>query len=96
MDLFWLFGLLALAASLCAMRFWDKRHAQPNWQRLPTRAEYLSSHPECATGDELGARCCACGSDKVLGHPQTGWFDHRFRHTCIACGKVLYRTEEPV
>ncbi|WP_265183045.1 hypothetical protein [Aeromonas hydrophila] len=43
----------------------------------------------------MGARCCACGSDKVLGHPQTGWFDHRFRHTCLACGKVLFRTEEP-
>lgn len=79
MDLFWLFALLALTGSLFALRFWDKRHA----------------HPECTTGDELGARCCACGSDKVLGHPQTGWFDHRFRLTCLACGKVLFRTEEP-
>ncbi|MGY3911137.1 hypothetical protein ACW5XW_07725 [Aeromonas piscicola] len=86
MDLLWLFGLLALAASLYAMRFWDRRHA---------RAEYLSVHPECATGDTLNALCCACGSDKVLSHPQTGWFDHRFRHTCLACGKVLFRTEEP-
>lgn len=95
MDLLWLFGLLALAASLYARRFWDQHHAQPDWQRLPTRAKYLSTHPECTTDDELGARCYACGSDKVLGHPQTGWFDHRFRHTCLACGKVLYRTEEP-
>ncbi|WP_336288973.1 hypothetical protein [Aeromonas dhakensis] len=79
MDLLWLFSLLALAASLYATRFWDRRHA----------------HPECASGDTLSARCCGCGSDKVLGHPQIGWFDHRFRHTCLACGKVLFRTEEP-
>ncbi|MDF2390429.1 MULTISPECIES: hypothetical protein [Aeromonas] len=79
MDLLWLFGLLSLAASLYAMRFWDRRHA----------------HPECTTDDALGVRCCACGSDKVLGYPQTGWYDNRFRHTCLACGKVLYRTEEP-
>ncbi|MFA7835964.1 hypothetical protein ACEOB3_21075 [Aeromonas dhakensis] len=95
MDLLWLFSLLALAASLYATSFWDRRHAHPDWLRLPTRAEYLSAHPECASGDTLSARCCACGSDKVLGHPQTGWFDHRFRHTCLACGKVLFRTEEP-
>lgn len=29
MDLLWLFSLLALAASLYAMRFWDRRHAHP-------------------------------------------------------------------
>ncbi|HEA3089036.1 hypothetical protein [Aeromonas salmonicida] len=90
MDLLLLFGLLVMGATLYAMRFWDRRHAHPDWQRLPTRAEYLST-----TDDALGARCCACGSDKVLGHPQTGWYDNRFRHTCLACGKVLYRTEEP-
>ena len=95
MDLLLLFGLFTMGATLYAMRFWDRRHAHPDWQRLPTRAEYLSTHPECTTDDVLGARCCACGSDKVLGHPQTGWYDNRFRHTCLACGKVLYRTEEP-
>ncbi|HDX8378272.1 hypothetical protein [Aeromonas salmonicida] len=95
MDLLLLFGLLTMGATLYAMRFWDRLHAHPDWQRLPTRAEYLSTHPECSTDDALGARCCACGSDKVLGHPQTGWYDNRFRHTCLACGKVLYRTEEP-
>lgn len=95
MDLFLLFGLLAMGATLYAVRFWDRRNAHPDWQRLPTRAEYLNAHPECATGDELSARCYACGSDKVLGHPQTGWGDHRFRHTCLACGKLLFHTEEP-
>lgn len=60
-----------------------------------TLPECLARHPECATDDSENASCCACGSDKVLGHPQTGWFDHRFRHTCLACGKVLFRTEEP-
>ena len=69
MDLFLRFGLLAMGAPLYAVRFWDRRHAHPDWQRLPTRAEYLNAHPESATDDELGARCCACGSDKVLGGP---------------------------
>ncbi|MCE9958256.1 hypothetical protein [Aeromonas rivipollensis] len=95
MDLFLLFGLLAMGAPLYAVRFWDRRHAHPDWQRLPTRVEYLNAQPECATGDELSARCYACGSDKVLGHPQSGWFDNRFRHTCLACGKLLFHTEEP-
>ena len=95
MDLFLLFGLLAMGAPLYAVRFWDRRHAHPDWQRLPTRAEYLNAHPECPTGDELSARCYACGSDKVLGPPPSGWGDNRFRHTCLACGKALYRTEEP-
>ncbi len=70
MDLFLLFGLLAMGAPLYAVRFWDRRHAHPDWQRLPTRAEYLNAHPECPTGDELSARCYACGSDKVLGPPE--------------------------
>ena len=70
MDLFLLFGLLAMGATLYAVRFRDRRHAHPDWQRLPTRAEYLNAHPECATGDELSARCYACGSDKVLGPPR--------------------------
>lgn len=90
MDLFLLFGLLAMGATLYAVRFWDRRHAHPDWQRLPTRAEYLSTHPECTTDDEQGARCCACGSDNVLA-PQTGWFDNRFRHAGLRQGAVSYR-----
>ncbi|MGY3885448.1 hypothetical protein [Aeromonas aquatica] len=83
MDLMLLLGLFAMGGTLYALRFWDKRHANPDWLRLPT------------SEDELNARCCTCGSDKVVGHPQTGWPDHRYRHTCLACGKVLFRTEEP-
>lgn len=59
MDLFLLFGLLAMGDTLYAVRFRDRRHAHPDWQRLPTRAEYLNAHPECSIDDELGARCCA-------------------------------------
>ncbi|MFQ2724217.1 hypothetical protein ACK3ZG_15620 [Aeromonas caviae] len=95
MELFWWFALPVAAGTFYGCYFWNQRHAQPDWLRLPTRADYLHQHPECAIDDELGARCCACGSDKVLGHPQTGWPDHRFRHTCLACGKALFRTEEP-
>ncbi len=55
MDLLLLFGLLTMGATLYAMRFWDRLHVHPDWQRLPTRAEYLSTHPECTTDDALGA-----------------------------------------
>ncbi|WP_454008890.1 hypothetical protein [Aeromonas sp. Marseille-Q7275] len=58
MDLFLLFGLLAMGVTLYAVRFWDRRYAHPDWQRLPTRAEYLSTHPERTTDGELEARCC--------------------------------------
>ena len=93
MDLLLLFGLLAMGATLYAMRFWDRRHAHPDWQRLPTRAEYLSTHPECTTDDEQGARCCACGSDKVLAPPP----DRLIRQPLSPCrpglrqGAVSYR-----
>ena len=69
MDLFLLFGLLAMGATLYAVRFWDRRHAHPDWQRLPSRAEYLSTRSERTSVDELEARRCACGSDKVLAPP---------------------------
>lgn len=95
MDLMLLLGLLAMGGTLYAVHFWNTRHAHPDWQRLPTRADYLEAHPDCATDDELNARCCACGSDKVVGHPQAGWRDPRYRHTCLSCGKALFRTEEP-
>ncbi|MGL6324106.1 hypothetical protein ACSZMP_13695 [Aeromonas rivipollensis] len=94
MDLFLLFGLLAMGAPLYAVRFWDRRHAHPDWQRLPTRAEYLNAHPECPPG--MSSAPAAMPVDRTrYWAPQSGWGDNRFRHTCLACGKALYRTEEP-
>ncbi|MDR7021182.1 hypothetical protein [Aeromonas salmonicida] len=55
-------------------------------------AEYLNLHPECATEDDENASCYACGSHKVLFSPLTGSGDYRLRHTCLACGKVLFRS----
>lgn len=65
---------------------------QPDWDKLPTLPEYLARHPECATDDSENASCCACGSHKVLFQPLTGAGDYRLRHTCLACGKVLFRS----
>ncbi|WP_439824036.1 hypothetical protein [Aeromonas caviae] len=70
MDHFWWFALPVAAGTFYGCYFWNQRHAQPDWLRLPTRADYLHQHPECATDDEHGARCCACGSDKVLATPR--------------------------
>ena len=95
MELFWWFALPVAAGTFYGCYFWNQRHAQPDWLRLPTRADYLHQHPECATDDEHGARCCL-RLRQGAGPPQTGWPDHRFRHTCLACGKALFRTEEPL
>lgn len=64
--------------------------AQPDWDKLPTLPKYLSLHPECATEDNEHASCYACGSRKVLFSPLTCVGDYRLRHTCLACGKVLF------
>lgn len=65
---------------------------QPDWEALPTLPEYLALHPECVTDDDENARCHGCGSDKVLFNPLTGRGDYRLRHTCLSCGKVLFRS----
>ncbi len=70
MDHFWWFALPVAAGTFYGCYFWNQRHAQPDWLRLPTRADYLLQHPECATDDEHGARCCACGSDKCWATPR--------------------------
>lgn len=51
MDLFWWFALPVAAGTFYGCYFWNQRHAQPDWLRLPTRADYLHQHPECAIDD---------------------------------------------
>ncbi|MGY4027432.1 hypothetical protein ACW5WQ_16000 [Aeromonas rivuli] len=65
---------------------------QPNWNKLPTLPEHLSLHPECVTADDENASCYACDSHKVLFSPLTGAGDYHLLHTCLACGKVLFRS----
>ena len=85
--------LLTLAGLVAAgLIFWSRSLGQPDWESLPTLPEYLALHPECATTDAENARCHGCGSDKVLFTPLTGRGDYRLRHTCLACGKVLFRS----
>jgi len=70
----------------------NRAMTQPDWDKLPTLPEYLSLHPECTTEDDENASCYTCGSHKVLFSPLTGSGDYRLRHTCLACGKVLFRS----
>lgn len=85
--------LLTLAGLVTAgLIFWNRAAGQPGWEALPTLPEYLALHPECAIEDAENARCHGCGSDKVLFLPLTGAGDYRLRHTCLACGKVLFRS----
>ena len=85
--------LLTLAGLTTAgIILWNRSTGQHGWEALPTLPEYLRLHPECVTNDGENARCYACGSDKVLFHPLTGTGDYRLRHTCLSCGKVLFRS----
>jgi hypothetical protein len=85
--------LLTLAGLVTAGIILKNRSVtQPDWDKLPTLPEYLSLHPECTTEDDENASCCACGSHKVLFSPLTGVGDYRLRHTCLSCGKVLFRS----
>lgn len=86
-------ALLTLAGLITAGIILKNRSVtQPDWDRLPTLPEYLERHPECAIEDAENARCHGCGSDKVMFLPLTGAGDYRLRHTCLACGKVLFRS----
>jgi hypothetical protein len=85
--------LLTLAGLVTAGIILKNRSVtQPDWDKLPTLSEYLARHPECTTDDDENASCCACSSRKVLFSPLTGVGDDRLRHTCLACGKVLFRS----
>ncbi|WP_421270340.1 hypothetical protein [Aeromonas taiwanensis] len=83
-------GLITVGLILC-----KRALGQPDWEALPTLPKYLVCHPDCVTGDAENASCHACGSDKVEFHPLTSVGDYRLRHTCLACGTALFRTEEP-
>ena len=85
--------LLTLAGLITAgLILRNRALGQPDWEALPTLPEYLARHPDCVTGDAENASCHACGSDKVVFHPLTGVGDYRLRHTCLACGKILFRS----
>ena len=69
MDLFWWFALPVAAGTFYGCYFWNQRHAQPDWLRLPTRADYLHQHPECAIDDELGRAAAPAAPTRCWATP---------------------------
>ncbi len=64
-----------------------------DWHKLPSLAEYLGKHPECKTEDPENAKCYSCGSDKVIFQPLTSHEDPRYKHICLSCKKILFKSK---
>ncbi|WP_022940551.1 hypothetical protein [Psychromonas hadalis] len=64
-----------------------------DWRKLPLLAEYLIQHPECKTDDDENARCYHCESNKVLFQPLTTHADPRYKHICLNCKTILFRSK---
>lgn len=66
---------------------------QDDWDKLPTLPEYLDKHPECKTSDDENAKCYSCGSDKVIFQPLTTQLDPRYKHICLSCNRILFKSK---
>lgn len=64
-----------------------------DWRKLPFLAEYLALHPECKIDDDKNARCYHCESNKVLFQPLTSHVDPRYKHICLNCKTILFRSK---
>jgi hypothetical protein len=82
---------VAIAAFYYYVLYSPKQHE--DWDKLPTLPEYLDKHPECKTSDDENAKCYSCGSDKVIFQPLTSHEDPRYKHICLSCSKILFRSK---
>ncbi|PSW23404.1 hypothetical protein C9I94_14850 [Photobacterium swingsii] len=92
MDFIWLF-LIGCGFSVFYYFVIYSKPQDSDWHRLPTLSEYLGKHPECKTNDSENAKCFSCGSDKVIFQPLTIHSDPRYKHVCLSCKKVLFRSK---
>ncbi len=92
MDTIWLFLIICGAGAF----YYFVNYSKPqddDWHKLPMLSEYLEKHPECKTNDPENAKCFHCGSDKVIFQPLTAHSDPRYKHVCLSCKKVLFRSK---
>lgn len=61
------------------------------WEMLPSLTEYLLKHPECKIDDQRSAKCCHCGSGKVVFEALDGFDGQRFLHRCFSCKRYLFK-----
>lgn len=89
--------LIGLGVFIAAAAFYYYAYYSPvqqdYWEKLLTLPEYLERHPECKTSDDENASCYACHSEKVLFQPLTCLSDPRYKHICLSCGRILFRSK---
>lgn len=91
MDI-WLLLLMGAGAVFYYFVLYSKPQ-DDEWQKLPSLTEYLTEHPECKVDDPETAKCCKCGSNKVIFQPLTTHSDPRYKHVCLSCKKVLFKSK---
>jgi hypothetical protein len=84
-------GFGAFAVFYYYVLYSPKQH--DDWHKLPTLPEYLDNHPECKTANDENATCYSCGSDMVIFQPLTSHNDPRFKHICLSCNRILFRSK---
>jgi len=87
------FALLAIGGAIQYYYVFYSPRQVNDWRKLPLLAEYLLKHPECKTDDNENARCYHCESDKVIFQPLTTHVDPRYKHICLNCKRILFRSK---
>ncbi|WP_434354939.1 hypothetical protein NF212_09385 [Parasalinivibrio latis] len=74
-------------------KYWFNARLPTNhqWEMLPSLTEYLLKHPECKIDDQRSAKCCHCGSGKVVFEALDGFDGQRFLHRCFSCKRYLFK-----
>lgn len=91
----WYFIGLLIAIGFAAQYYFAffSPHQDADWRKLPLLSEYLLKHPECKTDDDENASCYNCKSDKVIFQPLTSHEDPRYKHICMNCKRILFRSK---
>ncbi|MFM5136799.1 hypothetical protein [Aeromonas rivipollensis] len=90
--------MLFVIVAVFAIFYWvyytgSRKGACPtSWEALPTRAQYLTAHPEAVDGDIIF--CVHCGHHQQLEVGVVHQADYRRQHICPRCKQALYRDEE--
>ncbi len=91
MSLLWSLIIIPLVAIFYYFVIYSKPK-NDDWESLPTLEQYLKKYPHCKTADDENTMCSSCSSDKVIFQPLTAMSDPRYRHVCLSCNKVLFRS----
>ncbi|HDX8373417.1 TPA: hypothetical protein RQN12_004465 [Aeromonas dhakensis] len=90
--------MLFLIISVFALFYWiyytgsRKSPFTTQWDQLPTREQYLATHPDAIDGDILF--CIHCGHHQQLDVGLVHQADFRRQYLCAQCRQPLYREEQ--